>query len=114
MSVQKPHPQPLAYAKSLDSARDHDPTGRLPERRAIQLGLRGDALRRHGTTELLSVTDITDFVAEQRAHIDGDLSSLRVPYEQVYRPAAGCDQPGAGRNPVRSAQDLTHPPEERP
>jgi hypothetical protein len=65
---------------------DHDPTGRPLERRAIQLGLRGEALRRYGTTELLSVTDITDFVAEQRAHINGDLSSLRVPQEQVYQP----------------------------
>lgn len=39
----------------------------------------GEALRRYGTTELLSVTDITDFVAEQRAHIHGELGSRRVP-----------------------------------
>lgn len=64
-------------------------SGRPLERRAIQLGLRGEALRGYGTTELLSVTDITDFVAEQRAHIKGDLNLLRVPHEQIYRPAFG-------------------------
>jgi len=73
---------------------DHDPTGRPLERRAIQLGLRGETLRRYGATELLSVTDITDFVAEQRAHVDSDLSLLRVPYEQVYRPATATDTVG--------------------
>lgn len=77
---------------ALDSARV--PTGRELERRAIQLGLRGESLRRYGTTELLSVTDITDFVAEQRAHVDGDPSLLRVPYQQVYRPAIGTDTVG--------------------
>lgn len=65
---------------------DHDPAGRPLERRAVQLGLRGDALKRYGTTELLSVTDITEFVAEQRDHLDDDYKQLLVPHEQVYCP----------------------------
>lgn len=66
---------------------DHDPRGRPLERRAIQLGLRGEALRRYGTTELISVTDITDFVGEQRNHLNDDFINLDVPQEQVYLPA---------------------------
>lgn len=66
---------------------DHDPAGRPLERRAIQLGLRGEALKRYGVTELMSVTDITDFVTEQRNHLDEDFKRLLVPHEQVYAPA---------------------------
>lgn len=65
---------------------DHDPRGRALERRAIQLGLRGEALRQYGTTELISVTDITDFVVEQRNHLNDDFINLDVPQEQVYLP----------------------------
>jgi hypothetical protein len=65
---------------------DHDPAGRPLERRAIQLGLRGNALQRYGTTELVSITDITDFVIEQRDHLQDGFKRLLVPYEQVYRP----------------------------
>jgi len=64
---------------------DHDPNGRPLERRAVQLGLRGAALGRY-VEEALSITDIPDFVAMQRAHLDGDLGSLVMPHEQVYRP----------------------------
>jgi hypothetical protein len=67
---------------------DHDPAGRPLERRAIQLGLRGNALHRYGTTELVSITDITDFVIEQRDHLRDGFKRLLVPYEQVYRPEA--------------------------
>lgn len=64
---------------------DHDPNGRPLERRAVQLGLRGAALGRY-VEEALSITDITDFVAMQRANLGGDLGSLVMPHEQVYRP----------------------------
>jgi hypothetical protein len=68
---------------------DHDPAGRPLRRRAIQLGLRGDMLRRFGEQDLLSVADITAFVAEQRQHLADDLRGLLVPEECVYRPSAG-------------------------
>jgi hypothetical protein len=65
---------------------DHDPKGRPLERRAVQLGLRGAALGRY-VEEALSITDITDFVAMQREHLDGDLASLVMPHEVTYRPS---------------------------
>ena len=66
---------------------DHAPDGRPVERRAIQLGLRGDALSAFGQRELLEVIDMTDFVAEQRQYQSGpELAELRMPAEQVYSP----------------------------
>lgn len=67
---------------------DHDPSGRALERRAVQLGLRGNTLRRYGEQEALSIVDITDFVAAQRAFAQGDLGGLQVPGESVYKPEA--------------------------
>jgi hypothetical protein len=64
---------------------DHDPAGRPLARRAVQLGLRGESLRRYGTTELLAVADITGFVCEQRARIT-DPAALLLPEERVYTP----------------------------
>ena len=43
---------------------DHDPTGAKVERKAIQLGLRGEALREYGRDAIISITDISPFVAE--------------------------------------------------
>ncbi|MBM7129523.1 DUF4291 domain-containing protein [Dyella mobilis] len=65
---------------------DHDPSGRALERRAVQLGLRGEMLRRYGEREVLSITDITDFVAVQRRHLESDIRLLEVPSESVYVP----------------------------
>jgi hypothetical protein len=79
----------LAVAESdvrLQWDPDHDPSGRALERRAVQLGLRGEMLRRYGEREVLSITDITDFVANQRRHVEGDISLLEVPSESVYVP----------------------------
>jgi hypothetical protein len=66
---------------------DHDPYGARLERRAIQLGLRGEPLRRLCTAELLEVLDITPFVAAQRVHVETrSLAELQVPREAVYTP----------------------------
>lgn len=68
---------------------DHDPNGASQERRAVQLGLRGDVLKAYGTQELLEVIDMTAFVAEQREHAARPgFSELRVPVERVYLPAS--------------------------
>jgi hypothetical protein len=65
---------------------DHDPNGNPLERRALQLGLRGDILEAFGRHELLEVIDMSAFVAEQRAVLAlGDLNALMLPAEQVYR-----------------------------
>jgi hypothetical protein len=67
---------------------DHDPRGNDQNRRALQLGLRGETLRAFGQRELLEVIDLTDFVAEQRPHAsERGWAHLRTPVERVYIPA---------------------------
>ncbi len=66
---------------------DHGPKGNPLERRAVQLGLRGSALRRYGEQELISIEDITPFVVEQRPHLGGGFDDLSIPEERLYHPA---------------------------
>ena len=61
---------------------DHDPSGAPTERRAIQLGLRGDILARYTKEWLLGIYDITEFVQEQHARRPYD--HLVTPREEVY------------------------------
>lgn len=63
---------------------DRDPLGRPLERRAIQRGLRGRALRRYGEEALLDIQDITPVVIEQRAHLRDGFAELVVPRERGY------------------------------
>lgn len=64
---------------------DHDPLGVRQERRAIQLGLRGDFLTQYSRDWIIDIQDISDFVAEQRNNVNrGDLGSLITPEEVVY------------------------------
>lgn len=64
---------------------DHDPSGRPTARRAVQLGLRGATLRRYATDELISIEDITPFVADQRECLADGYSRLQMPAERIYR-----------------------------
>lgn len=67
---------------------DHLPTGDKCERRAVQLGLRGQALEAYGKCEAIEIIDVSEFVAEQRAHIrDWKCGDLVTPVEHVYSPA---------------------------
>lgn len=66
---------------------DHDPAGKPLERRAVQLGLRGSALRRYAQEELISIEDITPFVIEQRQRLGDGLADLLIPEERVYVPS---------------------------
>ena len=76
---------------------DHAPDGEPVERRAIQLGLRGDVLRRYAREWLLEVEDISDFVAEQRAHRHVESRQLlRTPREDVYPVGDPVTPPGSG------------------
>ncbi len=50
---------------------DHGPSGNPVERRAIQLGLRGDILARYAREWLIGIEDISEFVAEQRSQREG-------------------------------------------
>ena len=64
---------------------DHAPDGSKCERRAIQLGLRGDALKHYTSDWVVSIEDITAFVTEQSHHVQaGDLAQLETPCEAVY------------------------------
>jgi hypothetical protein len=66
---------------------DHHPSGAKLERRAIQLGLRGEVLESFGRRELLEVIDLSEFVAEQRERLtSGGVSALITPRERVYAP----------------------------
>lgn len=66
---------------------DHDPTGRSVERRAVQLGLRGETLRTYGEKAVVDIEDITSFVISQRDHAEGDFMRLVIPEERVYVPS---------------------------
>lgn len=67
---------------------DHHPSGAPLERRAIQLGLRGETLREFAGPELLAVYDLSEFVAEQRQRLESQgVSALVTPRERVYIPA---------------------------
>lgn len=67
---------------------DHHPSGAKLERRAIQLGLRGEVLEAFGRRELVEVIDLSAFVAEQRSRLSsGGVSAIVTPRERVYRPA---------------------------
>ncbi|MFO0960093.1 MAG: DUF4291 domain-containing protein [Isosphaeraceae bacterium] len=66
---------------------DHHPSGARLERRAIQLGLRGNVLEAYGRRELIEVIDLSGFVAEQRERLEADgVSALVTPRERVYHP----------------------------
>jgi len=64
---------------------DHDPRGDKQERRAIQLGLAGDVLNQYAKNWIVSIEDISGFVAEQRAHAESNaFANLVTPQEEVY------------------------------
>jgi Domain of unknown function (DUF4291) len=63
---------------------DHAPSGAPVERRAIQLGLRGDMLRAIATAEMLEVIDMTAFVHEQARNAAAP--SLQMPTERPFVP----------------------------
>lgn len=64
---------------------DHDPSGAKLERRAIQLGLRGAALANYAEAWIVELTDISEFVAEQRrVWTSGAHDELVTPREEVY------------------------------
>lgn len=61
---------------------DHSPSGGKLQRRAIQLGLRGETLRTFATGWVQQIVDITDEVVARRSTHD----ALTTPLERPYRP----------------------------
>lgn len=63
---------------------DHNYKGDKIERRAIQLGLKDEVLEKFGKEQIEFIMDITEFVKEQKSHIDkNQIDKLLVPKERV-------------------------------
>ncbi|MGK7876155.1 MAG: DUF4291 domain-containing protein [Xenococcaceae cyanobacterium] len=66
--------------------RDRDPNGRKLERRAIQLGLRGEVLSHYANDWIVNIEDISEFVEQQYQYVQaGDWTNLLTSYESVYQ-----------------------------
>jgi hypothetical protein len=63
---------------------DHGPSGNRVARRAIQLGLQGEAALKYSREWIISIEDISEFVAQQRQNLMGDQADLLTPSESVY------------------------------
>lgn len=64
---------------------DHAPNGAKMERRAIQLGLRGDVLAKYAREWIIEIMDISEFVREQAANSERSrYDQLLMPRERVY------------------------------
>jgi hypothetical protein len=63
---------------------DHLPSGAPVERRAIQLGLRGEVLARNAKEWLLDVEELGEFVREQSEQARSPFNVLITPREEVY------------------------------
>lgn len=64
---------------------DHDPYGEKVERRAIQIGIRGNVLESFISQYIVSICDVTPFVKEQRLNVNAErINELKVPAEYVY------------------------------
>lgn len=62
---------------------DHDPFGNKLERRAIQIGLRGDFIKSFAKDDLILIEDISDFVKEHYQFVlNDDLDNLIIPAEK--------------------------------
>ncbi len=69
---------------------DHAPNGEKMERRAIQHGLRGDALRNYSREWIVDITDISEFVREQQINsVNSRHDQLLMPRERVYPVTCG-------------------------
>ncbi|KAI1700746.1 hypothetical protein Ddc_17963 [Ditylenchus destructor] len=67
---------------------DHDPQGGKLERRAVQIGLRGETLKDFATNWIEKIEDVTEFVKDQKIFVDSnELDKLLVPVETVFMPS---------------------------
>ena len=65
---------------------DHDPFGEKVERRAIQLGIKGEILMKFLNEWIMRIDDVTDFVtAQYQLILSKNIDQLQVPEEKVYK-----------------------------
>lgn len=66
---------------------DHDPYGAKLERRAIQLGIRNEDIKKYAKNDILEIEDISEFVREQHQYVlNNELDKLTIPLENPYVP----------------------------
>jgi hypothetical protein len=64
---------------------DHDPHGHGLDRRAMQLGLRGEFLAKYAREWIVGIEDLSEFVRAQRAVLEQEgIAALMTPREEVY------------------------------
>jgi hypothetical protein len=86
------YPVRVAWEQAISSSSvrlqwdpDHDPEGAAVERRAVQLGLRGETLKRFGQDALREVIDMTPLIEAQRGNaVKSRYAFLQTPEERVY------------------------------
>ncbi|MBN3907387.1 MAG: DUF4291 domain-containing protein [Nostoc sp. NMS1] len=85
------YPDKSAWQRALKQSQvrlqwdpDHHPSGTKLERRAIQLGLRGEVLAAYAKDWIVNIEDISDFVQQQRQNVKSDCAELITPQERVY------------------------------
>ncbi|MEM0577225.1 DUF4291 domain-containing protein [Flavobacterium polysaccharolyticum] len=62
---------------------DHDPYGMKLERRAIQIGLRNEFIKKFSKDDIILIQDISDFVSQQHHNvINNQLDNLIIPLEK--------------------------------
>ncbi len=63
---------------------DHDPYGNKQERKAIQLGMKGEILEKFCTDWIVRIEDISDFVnAAYQKVVTKNIAELEIPYEDI-------------------------------
>jgi hypothetical protein len=63
---------------------DHDPYGSKQERKAIQLGMKGELLKKFCIEWIVKIEDITDFVKEEHQKVlNNNIEDLNMPIEKV-------------------------------
>ena len=68
---------------------DYDPGGNKMLRRAIQLGLRGEMLKKYANEAIIEIIDMTEFIKMQKKKLGKylrNISQLETPKEEVYVP----------------------------
>ncbi|MDH5178298.1 MAG: DUF4291 domain-containing protein [Gammaproteobacteria bacterium] len=63
---------------------DHGPSGNKCERRAIQLGLRGDILEQYSRDAIIEIINMTPFIQNQISHLAQHYNGLLTPEESIY------------------------------
>ncbi|AEE54203.1 DUF4291 domain-containing protein [Haliscomenobacter hydrossis] len=64
---------------------DHDPKGNKLERKAIQIGMKGEMLHLFANKYIQHIEDITTFVRKQKLYVDRrELEKLLIPKESIF------------------------------